>query len=96
MLERIKQYLGIDFNDDDALLQTMEQTAYAYLDGASGKGYDRNDPRAQMLVLQIVADLYNERGTGELSGKVSAGARRMVETCVLQLRLERDAHGDGV
>ena len=34
MLERIKQYLGIDFNDDDALLQTMEQTAYAYLDGA--------------------------------------------------------------
>ena len=93
MLERIKQYLGIDFDDDNELLQTLEQTAYAYLDGAIGKGYDRNDPRAQMLLLQIVADLYNERGTGELSGKVSAGARRMVENCVLQLRLERDVNG---
>ena len=93
MLERIKQYLGIDFDDDNELLQTLEQTAYSYLDGAIGKGYDRNDPRAQMLLLQIVADLYNERGTGELSGKVSAGARRMVENCVLQLRLERDSRG---
>ena len=93
MLERIKQYLGIDFDDDDELLQTMEQTAYAYLDGAIGKGYNRNDPRAQMLLLQVVADLYNDRGTGELSGKVSAGTRRMVDNCVLQLRLERDPDG---
>ena len=93
MLERIKQYLGIDFDDDDELLQTMEQTAYAYLDGAIGKGYNRNDPRAQMLLLQVVADLYNDRGTGELSGKVSAGTRRMVDNCVLQLRLERDDDG---
>ena len=93
MLERIKQYLGIDFDDDDELLQTMEQTAYAYLDGAIGKGHNRNDPRAQMLLLQVVADLYNDRGTGELSGKVSAGTRRMVDNCVLQLRLERDDDG---
>ena len=93
MLERIKQYLGIDFDDDDELLQTMEQTAYSYLDGAIGKGYNRNDPRAQMLLLQVVADLYNDRGTGELSGKVSAGTRRMVDNCVLQLRLERDDNG---
>lgn len=93
MLERIKAYLGIDFDDDDELLQTLEQTAYAYLDGAIGKGYDRNDPRAQSLLLQVVADLYNERGTGELSDKVSAGTRRMVDTCMLQLRLERDAGG---
>lgn len=93
MLKRIKQYIGIDFDDDDDLLETLEQAAYSYLDGAIGKGYDRNDPRAQMLLLQIVADLYNERGTGELSGKVSAGARRMVENCVLQLRLERDPGG---
>ena len=93
MLERIKAYLGIDFSDDDALLQMMEQTAYAYLDGAIGKGYDRNDPRAQMLLLQVIADLYNDRGTGELSGKVSAGTRRMVDNFLLQLRLERGAHG---
>ena len=93
MLDRVKQYLGIDFTDDDALLQTMEQTAFAYLDGAIGKGYDRNDPRAQMLLLQIVADLYNDRGTGELSGKVSAGTRRMVDTFMLQLRLERGQDG---
>ena len=93
MLERIKQYLGIDFDDDDELLQTMEQTAYSYLGGAIGKGYNRNDPRAQMLLLQVVADLYNDRGTGELSGKVSAGTRRMVDNCVLQLRLERDDNG---
>lgn len=93
MLDRIKQYLGIDFSDDDAMLQSMEQAAYAYLDGAIGKGYDRNDPRAQMLLLQIVADLYNDRGTGELSGKVSSGTRRMVDNFMLQLRLERGRSG---
>ncbi|MBR6313216.1 MAG: head-tail connector protein [Clostridia bacterium] len=93
MLDRIKQYLGIDFPDDDMMLQSMEQAAYAYLEGAIGKGYDRNDPRAQMLLLQVVADLYNARGTGELSGKASAGTRRMVDNFVLQLRLERGANG---
>lgn len=93
MLERIKAYLGIDWPDDDALLQTMEQAAYAYLDGAIGEGFDRNDPRAQMLLLQIVADLYNDRGTGELSGKVSTGTRRMVDNFLLQLRLERGRRG---
>ena len=93
MLDRIKQYLGIDWPDDDELLQMMEQSAYAYLDGAIGKGHDRNDPREQMLLLQIVADLYNDRGTGELSGKVSAGTRRMVDNFMLQLRLERGRDG---
>ena len=93
MLDRIKQYLGIDWPDDDELLQMMEQSAYAYIDGAIGKGYNRNDPRAQMLLLQIVADLYNDRGTGELSGKVSAGTRRMVDNFMLQLRLERGRDG---
>lgn len=93
MLERIKEYIGIDFDDDDQLLQMMEQTAYSYLDGAIGKGHDRNDPRAQMLLLQVVADLYNSRGTGELDGKVSSGTRRMVDNFMLQLRLERGANG---
>ena len=93
MLERIKAFLGIDFDDDDTLLQMMENTAYAYLDGAIGKGYDRNDPRAQMLLLQVVADLYNARGTGELDGQVSSGTRRMVDNFMLQLRLERGANG---
>ena len=93
MLSRIKEFLGIDFDDDDNLLQMMEQTAYSYLDGAIGKGYDRNDPRAQMLLLQIVADLYNARGTGELDGKVSSGTRRMVDNFMRQLRLERGRNG---
>jgi len=93
MLSRIKEFLGIDFDDDDNLLQMMEQTAYSYLDGAIGKGHDRNDPRAQMLLLQIVADLYNARGTGELDGKVSSGTRRMVDNFMLQLRLERGRNG---
>ena len=94
MLERIKEYIGIDFDDDDRLLQLIEQTAYYYLEGAIGKGYDRNDPRAQMLLLQVSADLYNTRGTGgDVNSRVSSGTRRMVDNFMLQLRLERGRHG---
>ena len=46
-----------------------------------------------MLLMQVIADLYNARGTGELDGKVSSGTRRMVDNFMLQLRLERGAHG---
>lgn len=89
MLDAVKQYIGIDFADDDNLLQSFIDAAYAFLDGAIYNSYDRSDPRAQLLLKAIVYDWYENRGSSSQE-KLSAGTQRMLDTCIQQMRLERE------
>jgi hypothetical protein len=83
----VYDYLGIDYADDmvAANVSRAVSAANAYLEGAVGYDYPTDDPRAKELILILVADLYNNRGSTE---KSSTNIRRFVTDSLLQLRLE--------
>ena len=80
-------YMGIDYADDmvKANINRAIRTADAYLKGAIGTNYPKDDPRAKELSLIFIADLYDNRGVIE---KVSGNVRRLVDDMILQLKLE--------
>lgn len=90
----VKDYLGIDYTDDatDRLISKMLLTADAYMNGALGAGYPADDERVQMVSKIIISDLFDHR---ELSDKVSGATRRLVDSMLMQVRLEmRQTAGD--
>ena len=80
-------YLGIDYADKitEANVQRCIVAADAWLKGAVGREYPKDDPRAKELLLAVCADLYDHRG---LHSTVSGQIRRMVTDFSLQLQLE--------
>ena len=85
-LKEVKAYLRVDYDDDDALLMSMIETADEYLKSAVGQNYDRQSERARMLALIVIADLYEYRGS--MPGKVSGTVSRLVQDFSLQLQIE--------
>ena len=90
----VKDYLGIDFTDDatDRLIARLLSTADAYMKGALGEGYPVDDERVKQAQNIIISDLYDHR---DLSDKVAGATRRVVDSMLLQVRLEmRKTAGD--
>lgn len=85
--QEVMNYMGIDYADDmvKANINRAISTADAYLKGAIGENYPKDDPRAKELSLIFIADLYDNRGVIE---KVSGNVRRLVDDMILQLKLE--------
>lgn len=84
-LEEVKNYLHVDFDDDNEILQSLIAAADEYLRGAVNPNYDTMSERAKMLSLIVISDLYDNRG---ISDKASGNARKLVEDFSLQLKLE--------
>lgn len=86
-LEEVRDYLCIDFSDPetDRVLQRLMLTAEAYLGGSLGGGYPETDERVRQLALITIHDLYSNR---EMTEKVSANVRRLVDDFSMQIRLE--------
>ena len=91
----VKDYLGIDYTDDatDRLISNLLLTADTYMKGAVGEGYPVDDERVKQVQKIIISDLYDHR---DLSDKVSGATRRIVDSMLMQVRLEmRKTAGDG-
>lgn len=84
-LEEVKNYVRVDFDNDDILIQTLMDAADAFLKGSISINYDKEDERAKMLSLLIISDLYDNRG---ITDKVSGNIRKLVEDMSLQMKLE--------
>ena len=90
--DEAKEFLRVDFEDDDTLIDALLQTADEYLTGAIGAGYPADSERAKTLQRIIVQDLYDKRG---LTETVSARTRQLVSDFTLQLRMEMGGGGVG-
>lgn len=86
-LEAVKDYLGIDFEDDmtERRLTRLVSVADKFMVGAIGKEYPADDERVQELQLMIIADLFDHR---ELSQKQESMYRKLAHDFELQIRLE--------
>lgn len=65
-LETVKNYLRIDFIDDDVLLNTLIEVSAIYINSCVGEAYKKDIKLvklAELLQLKIITDLYENRST---------------------------------
>lgn len=84
-LEEVKNFLKVDFDDDDDLITLEIEAAEEYIADAVGQ-YKESSARTKLLLLNIVSTLYENRVYTVLQAneKVQYSLRSMV----LQLQLE--------
>ena len=84
-LEEVKNFLKVDFDDDDSLITLEIEAAEEYITDAVGQ-YKESSARMKLLLLNIVSALYENRvyTVMQTSEKVQYSLRSMV----LQLQLE--------
>lgn len=58
--QQVKEYLRVDFDEDDRIIEQMMSAAENYIIAAVGK-YDSDNEKANMLYLALVQDLYDNR-----------------------------------
>ena len=88
-LEVIKDYLKIDFNEDDELLEMFLGSARKYLMSAvECEKLDETDERVKVALLALVSDWYEHR---EYVGDSSPKVRYTIRSIVLQLQSEQEA-----
>lgn len=92
-LTELKQYLKIDFDDDDKLLEMLMGAARKYILGAVGYQPDEADERVKVLISALVSDWYEHREyTLSTNGKqsVSQKVQYTVRSIVLQLQFGQE------
>lgn len=94
-LEEVKEYLRVDFTDDDSMITTMMTAAEGYITAAVG-AYDDFNNRAKMLFLAVVQDLYDNRSL-TVTEQQRKRMSYMYSSIILQLQLEdgKESECDG-
>jgi len=65
-LETIKNYLHIDYLDEDGYLTQLIEVAQIYIDSMVGEYYKVDEKAvklAELLLMKLISDLYENRGT---------------------------------
>ena len=86
-IEEAKDYLGVDFEDEvsNRNIQRYINVADAWLKGAVGDNYNKNDERAKQLALFIIEDLYDRTS---YTVKENATLEKMKNDFIMQLQYE--------
>lgn len=78
-LEEVKQYLHVDFDDDDLLIAEFIEVSQAYLDTTVGTAYKNNESLvkiANIVQKKLIHDMYMNRDTRA----INKAQNRMVTT----------------
>lgn len=98
-LDEVKNYLRIDLDDDDALIQSFITAAEAYLENATGKEYPEKDENGEKIGYELekvylnllIAYWYENRSAAPrnktLNGAVPDEFTYTTRSLLLQLQL---------
>lgn len=89
--EIIKQFLKVDFDDDDELIELIADAAEKYIEAAVGS-CDYEDPRVKILALVIITELYEKRSLSV--EKAGAKAQYTIRSMITQLQAEQEMSTD--
>lgn len=95
-LEEAKQYLKVDYEDEDILITTLIETAEQYLFNATGIKYDSSNKLAVLYCKALIYDWYKSRGLNQDSSKnmnILEKTRFTLQSILLQLKLG-DSNGN--
>ena len=89
-LETVKQYLRVDFPDDDQLIGIMMDTAKQYIRDGIG-AFEPENPKHNMILLAVVAHLYENR---QLQGQSAGKIMHIIRSMMAQERLNYEEDTD--
>lgn len=81
-LEEAKNWLRVDFSDDDALITTLINAAEEYLKNATGMEFNENNHLAKLFCMTLISDWYENR---EMIGKATDQTRPIIQSILTQL-----------
>lgn len=81
----VKNFLRIDIDDDDEYIQLLIDVAKEYITAAVGQ-CDEDKPRVKLLMLNIIASLYETRQF--TIDKNNEKVQYTLRTMIMQLQLE--------
>lgn len=86
-IDEVKDYLGIDYNDEvsNRNIKKYMSVADSWLKSAIGENYPKNDERAKQLALFVIEDLYDR---GSYSVKENSNIEKLKNDFVMQLQCE--------
>jgi uncharacterized phage protein (predicted DNA packaging) len=92
-LEEAKNWIRMDGNDDDAIIETLINAADLYLTNATGRKFDNSNFQAKLFCLVLVNDWYENR---DLIGvKVGEKVRFSIQSMLTQLQNMPEVSSDG-
>ncbi len=86
-LDEAKEWLRIDVEEDDQLINTLALAAESYLKNATGITYDSTNELAKLFCLVLIVDWYENR---EMMGKASEKVRHTINSILMQLSYGSD------
>lgn len=92
-LEQVKDYLRVDGDDDDNIIQVMMEAAKEYIVSAVGE-YDEEDKTAEILFCAIVQNLYDNRELMQSDIQQRKRIEYTFGSIILQLQLKKALKGD--
>lgn len=88
-LPNIKEYLRIDGNDDDSLLERCTGAALQYIIDAVGE-FDTSSYSAEILLCAVTQNFYDNRELMQLDQQQRKRIEYTFGSILLQLRLRRE------
>jgi uncharacterized phage protein (predicted DNA packaging) len=61
MLNELKQYLRIDWDDEDSFLTSLLEIAKDYIEKATGKRFNENNPKHKLAAFLYCSHQYENR-----------------------------------
>ncbi len=92
-LKEVKNFLKVDFDEDDAYINLLVDAAKGYIVDAVGN-FDKENSRHNLLMLSIVSEMYQNRQytkESQKSGNTESSndkAAYVIKSIIRQLQLE--------
>ncbi len=81
-LKETKEYLRVDGDEDDSLIESLINASEEYLKNATGKTFNSTNHLARLFCLVLVVDWYENRGL--TAGKVGDKIRPVIDSMLAQ------------
>lgn len=91
-LEEVKEYLKIDFDDDDTFLGLLIGAAREYVVEAVGE-CDETKARVKLLMLVLIADMYEKRTMTVSGDNSNSKTQYIIRSIINQLSCGDDEEG---
>lgn len=92
-LEEAKDWLRIDGDYDNSIIEMLIGSAESYLKNATGKNFDSSNNLAKLFCLVLVADWYENRDL--IGQRASDKVRYTIQSMLAQLKYAPDSDSGG-
>lgn len=86
-LDEAKEWLRVDTNEEDSLIDTLINASELYLKNATGKTFDNSNELAKLFCFVLIADWFENR---EMIGRASETVRHTINSILMQLSYGSD------